>query len=167
MKIAVTYENGNIFQHFGHSEAFKIYEIDDCTISTSEVVATEGAGHGLLAGFLVEKGVKILICGGIGDGAKHALADAKIKVVAGAEGNADEAVAAYLDGSLKTKELHDHSHEGGCCGDHDHGHEHHDHEHHHGHEHGCCGEHDHHEHAHHEHEHHHDHEHGCCGGHNH
>jgi len=177
MRIAVTYDNGNIGQHFGHTEEFKIYEIDDCAVAESEVVSTGGLGHGFLAGFLASKAVNILICGGMGEHAKVALKEAAIKVVAGAEGNADEAVAAYLDGTLKTKNLHDHSHEGGCCGGHDHEHEHehehHDHEHEHHHEGGCCGGHDHeHEHEHHHHDHDHEHEHhhhegGCCGHHNH
>lgn len=66
MKIAVTYENGQIFQHFGHTEQFKIYEIDGDRIVASEVVDTNGSGHGALAGFLMQHGVNTLICGGIG-----------------------------------------------------------------------------------------------------
>ena len=53
MKIAVTYENGEIFQHFGHTEAFKIYDIADGKVVSAEVVDTNGSGHGALAGFLV------------------------------------------------------------------------------------------------------------------
>ena len=68
MKIAVTYENGQIFQHFGHTEQFKIYEIDGDRIVASEVVDTNGSGHGALAGFLMQHGVNTLICGGIGGG---------------------------------------------------------------------------------------------------
>ena len=68
MKIAVTYENGQIFQHFGHTQAFKIYEITDGQISRAEVVDTNGSGHGALAGFLMQRGVDTLICGGIGVG---------------------------------------------------------------------------------------------------
>ena len=70
MKIAVTYENGEIFQHFGHSEAFKLYEVEGGEVKSSEVVPTNGSGHGALAGFLRERGVEVLICGGIGAGAQ-------------------------------------------------------------------------------------------------
>ena len=66
MKIAVTYENGEIFQHFGHTETFKIYDIADGKVVNAEVVDTNGSGHGALAGFLVAHGVDTLICGGIG-----------------------------------------------------------------------------------------------------
>ena len=74
MKVAVTYENGEVFQHFGHSEAFKLYEVEGGEVKSSEVVPTNGSGHGALAGFLRERGVEVLICGGIGAGAQNALA---------------------------------------------------------------------------------------------
>jgi predicted Fe-Mo cluster-binding NifX family protein len=101
MKIAVTYENGKVFQHFGHSEQFKIYEINDNNdIVSSEVVNTMGSGHGALAGFLAANNVDTLICGGIGGGAKQALADAGIKLYGGVSGSADDSVNALLSGSL-------------------------------------------------------------------
>ena len=78
MKIAVTYENGEVFQHFGHTETFKIYEVENGSIVNAQVIPTEGSGHGALADFLAEKQVEILICGGIGAGAKSALAEAGI-----------------------------------------------------------------------------------------
>ena len=70
MKIAVTYENGQVFQHFGHTSQFKLYEVENGQIKGSEVVDTGDSGHGALAGFLQEKGVSTLICGGIGGGAE-------------------------------------------------------------------------------------------------
>ena len=70
MKIAVTYENGTIFQHFGHTEQFKLYEVEDGNIWKEEVVDTNGSGHGALAGFLEGHQVDTLICGGIGGGAR-------------------------------------------------------------------------------------------------
>ena len=81
MRIAVTYENGNIFQHFGHTEQFKIYEVEGSEIKNSEVVDTNGSGHGALADFLKERKVDKLICGGIGGGAKAALAEAGIELL--------------------------------------------------------------------------------------
>ena len=88
MKIAVTYENGQVFQHFGHSEQFKIYETDEHSILSSEVADTNGSGHGALAGFLKDYGIEVLICGGIGGGARTALAEAGITLYPGAKGDA-------------------------------------------------------------------------------
>ena len=100
MKVAVTYENGEVFQHFGHSEAFKLYEVEAGEVKSSEVVPTNGSGHGALAGFLRERGVEVLICGGIGAGAQNALAEAGIKLYGGVSGSADSAVQALIEGNL-------------------------------------------------------------------
>lgn len=100
MKAAVTYENGQVFQHFGHTETFKVYEIEEKNIVKSEVIPTNGSGHGALADFLKDHGVEVLICGGIGGGAQNALAQAGIKLYGGVSGDADTAVAEWLKGSL-------------------------------------------------------------------
>ena len=91
MKIAVTYENGEVFQHFGHTSEFKIYEVNGKDIVSSEVVGTNGSGHGALAGLLSDMSIDVLICGGIGAGAQNALAAAGIKLYGGASGSADAA----------------------------------------------------------------------------
>ena len=100
MKIAVTYDNGNIFQHFGKTEFFKVYEVEDHKVISSEVIGSNGTGHGALAGLLAEQSVDVLICGGIGGGAQAALAEAGVELCSGAQGNADQAVEAYLKGEL-------------------------------------------------------------------
>lgn len=100
MKIAVTYENGQVFQHFGHTSEFKIYDVEDGKVVSSSVVSTGGKGHGSLAGFLKDAGVETLICGGIGGGAKAALAEMNIKLLPGVTGNADEQVQHLLEGDL-------------------------------------------------------------------
>lgn len=100
MRIAVTYEDGQIFQHFGHTEAFKVYDVENGNIISSAVIPTNGSGHGALAGFLAANKVDTLICGGIGGGAQMALAQAGIKLFGGVNGNADEAVNALLNGTL-------------------------------------------------------------------
>ena len=132
MKIAVTYENGQVFQHFGHTQYFKLYEVADGKMSSTVVPVTCG-GHSALAGMLEELGVNTLICGGIGMGAQVALDNADIALYAGITGSADEAVAKLLAGvlpqnaSANCNHHHDHDHEHGCsCG--------HDHHHHDGHE---------------------------------
>ncbi len=100
-KIAVTYENGQIFQHFGHTECFKMYDVADGKVMAQSVVGTDGNGHGALAAFLKAAGVDTLICGGIGGGARMALEDAGIQLYGGVSGSADEAVQALLNGSLR------------------------------------------------------------------
>lgn len=124
MKIAVTYDNGNVFQHFGRTEQFKIYEVEDNKVVSSEVIGSNGTGHGALAGLLAGQDVDVLICGGIGGGAQAALAEAGVELCAGAEGNTDEAVEAYLRGELVSTGANcDHHHEEGHdCGGHDDGH---------------------------------------------
>ena len=139
MKIAVTYDNGQVFQHFGHSEQFGIYETADGKVTEKKVLDTNGSGHGALAGLLSVNGVDTLICGGIGGGAQQALAEAGIKLYGGVTGSADEAVEALLAGKLDFDpgvhcDHHDEAHHGSCG------------------EHGCGG-------------HHEEHQGGHCGGH--
>ena len=125
MKIAVTYDNGNIFQHFGRTESFKVYDVEDNKVVSSEVISSNGVGHGALAGLLADRAVDVLICGGIGGGAQQALADAGVELVAGAEGDADQAVEAYLKGELISTGAncdHHHHEDGHSCGDHGDGH---------------------------------------------
>ena len=146
MKIAVTYDSGNVFQHFGRTEQFKIYDVEDGKILSSQVIGNDGLGHGALAGLLENNAIDVLICGGLGGGAMNALTSAGIQVVAGASGNTDEAVEAFLKGELVSSGANcDHHHHDGdhACGEHGCGH--HDDE-----EGGCCGHHD-------------DEEGGCCG----
>ena len=119
MRIAATYDNGNIFQHFGHTEQFKVYEVEDGKVTASEVIGSNGAGHGALAALLGEKQIDVLICGGIGGGAQAALSERGIELCAGASGNADEAVEAYLKGELVNSGVNcNHHGEGHSCGDH-------------------------------------------------
>ena len=125
MRIAVTYENGQVFQHFGHTEEFKIYEIEDGKVISTEIIGSNGSGHSALAALLDERKIDVLICGGIGGGAQTALAERGIELCAGADGNADQAVEAYLRGELVNT--------GANCNHHGEGHS--------CHEHGC-GEHD-------------------------
>ncbi|MBQ7488577.1 MAG: FKBP-type peptidyl-prolyl cis-trans isomerase [Clostridia bacterium] len=128
MRIAVTYDNGMVFQHFGHTEAFKVYEVENGTVVSTSMVDSNGSGHGALATLLRDNSIDVLICGGIGGGAQQALSENGIELCAGATGNADDAVAAYLRGELvNTGANCDHHH-----GEHDCGH--------HSGEHGCEGQ---------------------------
>lgn len=124
MRIAVTYENGEIFQHFGHTEEFKIYDIENGKVVSTQIADTNGNGHGALAGMLSSLNVDMLICGGIGGGAQAALAGANIKLYGGVSGNADAAVEAFLADNLEfnpnvqCNHHGEHHHEGGECGNH-------------------------------------------------
>lgn len=124
MKIAVTHENGKVFQHFGHSSQFKIYDVENGEIVGSRVVGTEGQGHGALAALLKEMKVEVLICGGIGGGAKQALSENGIKLYGGVSGGCDEAVKALLSGKLAFDpdvkcSHHESEHgQGHACGEH-------------------------------------------------
>ena len=121
MRIAVTFENGNIFQHFGHTEQFKLYDVEDGKIVNSQIIDSTGSGHGALAGFLKMADVDALICGGIGMGAQMALAEAGIKLYGGVQGDADAAAKALAEGKLEYDpdarcDHHDHEHGGHDCG---------------------------------------------------
>ena len=120
MKIAVTYEDGQVFQHFGHSRQFKIYQVEDGVVTDARVVDTAGSGHGALAGFLQTQGVQALICGG----ARTALAQAGITLYPGVSGAADEQVQALVSGGLRYDPNascgHHHGEHGHSCGQHDH-----------------------------------------------
>lgn len=123
MRVAVTYENGEIFQHFGHTGEFKVYDIEDGKVISSEVVDTNGKGHGALAGVLGALNADILICGGIGGGAQAALAAAGIQLYGGVSGSADAAVEALLAGNLAFNpnvqcSHHEHHGDGHTCGEH-------------------------------------------------
>lgn len=119
MITAVTYENGNVFPHFGKTQQFKLYSIQEGKILNTQVIDTNGVGHEALAGFLKSQGVDAVICGGLGDGAQTALNEAGIMVVSGAEGDADTAVAAWLKGELTSSGVncnHEQEEENECCG---------------------------------------------------
>ena len=123
MRIAGTYDpsNGEIFQHFGHTEQMKLYEVEDQTVRSSEVKSTNGRGHGALAGFLRDEGVDVLICGGIGGGAQTALKEAGIRLYGGVSGSADEAVKALINGDLDYNpnvRCGHHNHGSHSCGHH-------------------------------------------------
>ena len=119
MKIAVTYENGEVFQHFGHTENFKVYNIENKKVVSSEIISSNGTGHESLAGMLKSLGIETLICGGIGGGAKVALAQEGMTVYPGANGKADDAINALLNGTLNYNpdvQCSHHDHEHNCHG---------------------------------------------------
>lgn len=124
MRIAVTYEDGQVFQHFGHTRQMKIYDVEDGQIVREQIADTAGSGHGALAGFLSGLQADVLICGGIGGGAQQALDQAGIRFYGGVTGSADDAVQKFLAGTLDYDpdvRCHHHDHEHGHCGENTHG----------------------------------------------
>jgi len=126
MRIAIPYDNGQVFQHFGHTRQMKIYDARDGQIVAEQLAGTDGSGHGALAGFLSRQNVEVLICGGIGAGAQQALADAGIRLFGGVTGGADQAARAFLSGTLEySAEVHcrhgEHHGDHGHCGEDRHG----------------------------------------------
>lgn len=122
MIIATTYDNGQIYQHFGKAEAFKLYEVENGVVKLTDVIKPGTTGHSEVANILAGNGVDLVICGGLGEHAADALEAVGITIISGAEGNADEAVAAFLCGELESAGVncnhhgHDHSHDDGDCG---------------------------------------------------
>ena len=127
MRIAVTYENGEVFQHFGHTELFRLYDVEEGRVVHRMTIRPKNAGHEAMAAVLKKAGADLLICGGIGDGAQRALEEMGIRLCAGVSGSSDAAVEALLRGTLKYVSQSNctaHEAEGGCghdCG-HDCGH---------------------------------------------
>lgn len=113
MILAVPYENGEVFQHFGKSKEFQLFDIDNGAIQSERIILNEGSGHGALADLLGKQGVTVLLCGGIGDGAKQALADWGIRVLAGVQGEVKQIVQDYLADRLVVME-------GATCNHHEH-----------------------------------------------
>ena len=124
MIIAVTYQAGQIFQHFGHTKQFKLYHVENNDVVSMTIINTGDSGHGALASLLATEHVDVLICGGIGGGAQAALANVSIRVYGGVSGDTDYAVAAFLAGKLDYNpnvqcHHHDHTHgDGHTCSDH-------------------------------------------------
>lgn len=121
MRIAVTYDGGEVFQHFGHTQQFKLYDVNDGKITAANILDTNGNGHGALAGLLKSYDVDTLICGGIGGGAQNALAETGIRLYGGVSGDADKAVESLLTGELAFDPHVACDHHG----EHQHGHDHH------------------------------------------
>lgn len=121
MIVAVTYEDGMIFQHFGHTKQLKLYNVENGSIKEEKILEVNGSGHGALVGLLSSNNVEVLICGGIGNGAKVGLEEANIKYYGGVSGSADSAVNDLLNDKLqydKNAHCEHHEHSEHSCGGH-------------------------------------------------
>lgn len=116
MKIAVASEKDMVTQHFGHCENFNIFEVENDKIIRQESFANPGHRPGFLPNYLHEKGVNVIISGGMGGGAIDLFNQHGIEVITGASGSAEEAVKCYLQGKLKSSGsvCHQHMHHGQC-----------------------------------------------------
>lgn len=100
MKIAVNEQEGKIFQHFGQTKAFQIYEVEDGKVLSSSHLAADPKGHAALADQLIKEKVNVVICGNLGARMLGLLQGAGIQVCGNVEGDCDQAVQAYLNGTL-------------------------------------------------------------------
>ena len=101
MKIAIPCENGEVMQHFGHATEFTVYTIEDIKPIEKETVTFDDTDHEKVAGGLKSRGVDLVICGNIGEGAHAAIDNAHMLLISGVTGNADEAVDSFLQGNLE------------------------------------------------------------------
>lgn len=118
LKISVASENGMVTGHFGHCESFMIFDTDQGAIVQTETVPNPGHKPGFLPNFLADRGVNVIISGGMGQGAVQIFNERNVEVVVGASGGAKEAVEAYLQGSLVStgSVCHEHQHHDQCGG---------------------------------------------------
>lgn len=119
MKIAVASMGQIVAGHFGHCENFNIYNVENNAIVSEESIPNPGHRPGFLPNYLGDLGTNVIIAGGMGGGAVEIFNERNIEVIVGAEGDAKQAVASYLAGTLKSTgavcHKHEHSHE---CGHH-------------------------------------------------
>ena len=116
MKIAIASENGMVTEHLGHCEGFMIFDTEKGKVIKSETIANPGHRPGFLPNFLADRGVNVIISGGMGGGAVEIFNERNVEVVVGAFGDAKAAVEAYLQGSLKStgSVCHEHQHHDEC-----------------------------------------------------
>jgi predicted Fe-Mo cluster-binding NifX family protein len=118
MKVAIATDSGFVSQHFGHCEGFTIYEIENSVVKEEKFIPNPGHKPGFLPNFLNELGVKVIIAGGMGDGAVQIFNKHNITVVAGINGRNDEVIRQYLQGNLASSgsTCHEHRHADSCGG---------------------------------------------------
>ena len=119
MKIAIPCENGEVMQHFGHATEFTVYTIEYIKPIEKETVTFDDTDHEEVAGGLKSRGVDLVICGNIGEGAHAAIDNAHMLLISGVTGNADGAVDSFLQGNLELMTGDSSASAGGCgagCG---------------------------------------------------
>lgn len=105
MRISVNYSpDGTVFQHFGRTEAFKLYDVEDGKVTATKMLPAVAGGHGALPQQLKANGVDVVICGGMGAPMLQALKSCGFTICAGVSGGADDAVRAYLAGKIGPNE---------------------------------------------------------------
>ena len=116
IKIAVASENEAVTEHFGHCINFNIFETENYEIIKKESIPNPGHKPGFLPNYLADRGVNVIISGGMGGGAVDIFNERNVEVIVGASGDAKAAVEKYLKGELKTTGsiCHEHQHHDEC-----------------------------------------------------
>lgn len=104
MKIAISADNGYVSAHFGRCSSYFIVEIEDGKLVRQEEIANPGHSPGYLPRFLAEKGIKVLITGGIGSRAVNYFTEYGIEVISGVQGTIKEVIENFLNGQLQPGE---------------------------------------------------------------
>ncbi|MGI6509926.1 MAG: NifB/NifX family molybdenum-iron cluster-binding protein [Erysipelotrichaceae bacterium] len=102
IRIAIATIKGQVAEHFGYCEEFMLFEIEDNKITKNEIIANPGHKPGFLPNFLADRGVKVIISGGMGMAAVKIFNEKNVEVIIGASGEAKKAVEQYLEGILKS-----------------------------------------------------------------
>ena len=116
MKIAVAAMGKEVAGHFGHCENFIFFEAQNGAITAEDSIPNPGHRPGFLPNFLADHGAEVIISGGMGGGAVDIFNERGVEVIIGAQGDAREAVEAYLKGQLKStgSVCHHHEHADEC-----------------------------------------------------
>jgi predicted Fe-Mo cluster-binding NifX family protein len=116
MKIAIASEGEQVTQHFGHCEHFVVYEVENGEVKNKESVKNPGHKPGFLPVFLSERGVNVIVSGGMGGGAIDIFNEKNIEVIIGAQGSCDSLIAKYISGDLEStgSVCHQHEHSDEC-----------------------------------------------------
>ncbi len=115
MKLAIAYENGAVFQHFGKTAEFIMFDIQDGKIAGEEILDCNGVSHCALIDLLAEQGVDELIVGGMGAHAVEKCAANNITPHLGVQGDVRQVAQQLIEGTLEAtgsvcSEEHSHHH---------------------------------------------------------
>lgn len=116
MRIAIAGEGNKVTEHFGHCVNFLLFDVENGQITKEESIPNPGHKPGFLPNYLADRGVNVIISGGMGGGAVEIFNERNVEVVVGAKGDARIAAERYLKGDLRTtgSVCHEHQHHGEC-----------------------------------------------------
>lgn len=119
MKVAIATDQGYVSAHLGRCPSYTIYDVVGGKVQQREEIDNPGHQPGFLPGYLSERGVNVIIAGGMGPRAQGLFSQNHITTVLGIQGPVDEIITKFITQELETgKDLCDHDHSYGECADH-------------------------------------------------